>query len=82
LDRAERTQTVRDAFLDGYQSARPLSKAELSALPAFVLLRQIWILGVAARNLPNITNVDRETIQHWMFDQCMGFVRSWVEKVW
>ncbi len=82
LDRAERTQTVRDAFLDGYQSVRPLSKVELDTLPAFVLLRQIWILGVAARNLPNITNVDRETIQHWMFDQCMGFVRSWVKKVW
>lgn len=34
-----------DAFLSGYQSERPLSPAELDAIPAFVKLRDYWETG-------------------------------------
>jgi hypothetical protein len=50
-------------------------------LAALILLRQIWILGVAARNLPNITHTNWQTIEHWMFGQCMGFVRRWAAEI-
>jgi len=39
--RSEHTRGLLDTFLDGYQSERPLSAAELVALPAFVTLRQL-----------------------------------------
>jgi len=81
LTRIEQTQAIRDAFLAGYRSVRPLSEAELAALPAFVLLRQFWLWGVAARNLPNITTVSWPAFQHWLFEQCMSFVRVWVQDV-
>jgi len=34
-----------DAFLQSYTDVRPLSDAELNALPAFLKLRQLWDLG-------------------------------------
>lgn len=33
------------AFLDGYQSRRPLNLAEVEAIPLFVDIRQIWMMG-------------------------------------
>ncbi len=39
-------------FLSGYQSIRPLSGAELEAIPLFVQIRQIWHMGACVKS-PN-----------------------------
>ncbi len=33
------------AFPEGYQSVRPLSPTEREAVPTFVVMRQIWLMG-------------------------------------
>lgn len=43
---------MRDAFLTGYQSVRPLCEEELQTLPYFVLLRHLWATGMAFRYFP------------------------------
>jgi Ser/Thr protein kinase RdoA (MazF antagonist) len=37
-------------FIEGYRVVRSLTVAELSAIPTFVALRHLWIMGVNARN--------------------------------
>ena len=39
-----------EAFLNGYRSLRPLGEAEISALPMFMRIRDIWLAGVHASN--------------------------------
>ena len=68
-----------EAFLDGYASLRALSAAEREALPAFVVLRQLWLLGVGARNLPNIGH---RLFEHWTFERVMPMLRRWVDAPW
>jgi Ser/Thr protein kinase RdoA (MazF antagonist) len=68
-----------EAFLDGYASLRALSAAEREALPSFVVLRQLWLLGVGARNLPNIGH---RLFEHWAFERVMPMLRRWVEAPW
>ena len=34
------------AFLGGYMTERPLSDADLAAIPYFVMLRELWHLGL------------------------------------
>ncbi len=72
-------QNVRDAFLAGYQSVRKLSKAELSALPFFVLLRHLWLLGSGIR-------LSREFGVGWLvggyFEHYMQFLREWLTEPW
>ena len=51
FDRDEQGE-IREAFLRGYQSIRPLSEAELKALPYFVVLHHVWAGGGAARYFP------------------------------
>jgi Ser/Thr protein kinase RdoA (MazF antagonist) len=61
--------------LAGYQSVRALSQLEREVLPAFVMLRQIWILGIGARNQPII---GLSPFENWVFGQCMPFIRAWM----
>ncbi len=68
-----------EAFLDGYESLRALSAAERNALPSFVVLRQLWLLGVGAGNLPNI---GYRLFEHWVFERVMPMLRRWVEAPW
>lgn len=75
LGKTERAESISDAFLEGYQSLRPLSPIELAVLPSFVMLRQIWLLGMGAKNIPNI---GLSLFQHWVFDRCMPLVRAWM----
>jgi Ser/Thr protein kinase RdoA (MazF antagonist) len=79
LDKTERTRNIRAAFLAGYQSVRRLGQAELDVLPACVMLRQIWLLGIGARNLPDI---GLAMFQSWVFGQCMPFIRAWMKEPW
>jgi Ser/Thr protein kinase RdoA (MazF antagonist) len=45
-----RRADIEQAFLDGYQSRRELSGEELAAIPWFVKLAQIWVMGINADN--------------------------------
>ena len=74
MGRSEHTYQLLDAFLSGYQSVRPLVPAEIGLLPAFVLLRQVWLLGVAARNRPIISQPQWEG---WLHGQVLPFIRDW-----
>lgn len=75
----EAINAIRTAFLEGYQSIRSLSESELAALPAFVLLRQIWMLGVAARLAPNL---GQASVQRWFFDSSLPFIKAWSRDPW
>lgn len=80
LGRTERTKRILEAFLGGYQSVRVLSQTELRVLPSFVILRQIWLLGIGAKNQPNI---GLSLFESWVFDKCMPFIRAWMaEPFW
>lgn len=46
----KRDEALMPAYLDGYQSRRPLGAAERTAFPAFAALRQIWFMGLQAGN--------------------------------
>lgn len=80
LGKAERSKSVLEAFLEGYQSVRALSQTELEVLPSFVVLRQIWLLGIGAKNQPNM---GLSLFESWVFDQCVPFIRAWMgESFW
>jgi len=80
LGKTECTKSILKAFLEGYQSVRTLSQVELEVLPSFVILRQIWLLGIGAKNLPNM---GLSLFEGWAFDQCMPFIRAWMaEPFW
>ena len=68
-----------DAFVAGYQAVRPLSRAEIAAAPAFVVLRQLWLLGRGALVQPNIGSAP---FQQWVFTRCLPFLRQWVATEW
>jgi Ser/Thr protein kinase RdoA (MazF antagonist) len=40
------------AFLDGYRRMRPISQADLDAIPAHVQARELWFLGEYAAHAP------------------------------
>jgi Ser/Thr protein kinase RdoA (MazF antagonist) len=73
--RTGRTRRILEAFLEGYQSVRALSQTELGALPSFVILRQIWLMGIGARNQPII---GLSLFESWVFDRCLPFIRAWM----
>jgi Ser/Thr protein kinase RdoA (MazF antagonist) len=79
LGRTAQAGRVLDAFLDGYQSLRPLSQAELDVLPSFVMLRQLWILGTGARCYPNVGS---SLFEHWVFERVMPLIREWMADPW
>lgn len=42
----ERVETMGRAFLQGYLRHRPLAPADIAAIPAFVAIRQVWLIGL------------------------------------
>jgi Ser/Thr protein kinase RdoA (MazF antagonist) len=79
LGKTERARSISNAFLEGYQSLRHLGPTELEVLPSFVMLRQLWLLGIGAKNLPNM---GLSLFRHWVFDRCMPLVRAWMAEPW
>jgi Ser/Thr protein kinase RdoA (MazF antagonist) len=67
------------SFVDGYQAVRPLSHAERAAAPAFVVLRQLWLLGRGAQVQPNI---GAGPFQDWVFARCLPFLQQWMTTAW
>jgi Ser/Thr protein kinase RdoA (MazF antagonist) len=74
------TRRVQEAFIEGYGSVRALSKADLTVLPEFVVMRTMWLFGVIA--IRNRRNSSRAVYDHWVFDLCMPFIRAWMEEGW
>jgi len=70
------TRGLLDAFLDGYQSIRPLSPTEIAVLPAFVALRQIWLWGISMTNRPM---VGLGLFEQWMREISLPTLRAWVD---
>lgn len=62
------------AFLRGYQEARTIREIELQAIPYFVALRQVWLMGLHVGNRQDFG-------MGWMndtyFDQAITFLREW-----
>jgi Ser/Thr protein kinase RdoA (MazF antagonist) len=75
------TKRILEAFLAGYQEQSPLSQMELELLPAFVMLRQIWLLGMSVKYIPKST-VGLDMYQRWVFQQVMPFIRKWMKEPW
>jgi Ser/Thr protein kinase RdoA (MazF antagonist) len=70
------TRVLLDAFLDGYQSIRLLSPIEITVLPAFVALRQIWLWGISISNQPM---VGLGLFEQWIHEISLPTLRAWVD---
>ncbi|MEZ4868981.1 MAG: phosphotransferase [Caldilineaceae bacterium] len=69
---------LRNAFLAGYQTVRPLSTAELTALPYFVLLRHLWAAGTAARYFPLDLGVKHINP---LLEPALWFMQQWLAEI-
>ena len=68
----ESRETAR-AFMEGYESERPLSDAERTALGSFQVANKLWMLGAAA----SLTCVfGSQIVTGAYFDQVLEFVRE------
>ena len=47
-------QELRNSFLKGYQSVRPLSLIELDAIPIFEIISVIWVMAIQVYNVDRI----------------------------
>ena len=74
LDGRDRAEELWSAFLRGYSRHRRLGDADLRALPLFVALRQIWLLGqqAEATRWAGLVLLDDAR-----FDRSFRFLREW-----
>jgi len=79
--RTDQTKQILNSFLTGYQEVQKLTPEELKALPTFVILRQIWLLGTSARYIPKST-VGVHMYRRWIFQQVIPFIRKWTDEPW
>jgi Ser/Thr protein kinase RdoA (MazF antagonist) len=61
-------------FLAGYQRQRRLSDLDLQAVPLFVALRHLWLMGSEAANG---VYLGYDTVDDRYFDRTIGFLRDW-----
>ncbi len=61
------------AFLGGYQAERSLAEADLAAIPAFVMARELWHLGLEAITDANLGYSDFERY----VDRTMRLLAAW-----
>ncbi|MGO4537250.1 phosphotransferase enzyme family protein [Paenibacillus sp. 2TAB19] len=64
-----------DAFLSAYVAERPLSQADLDAIPLFVAVRQLWLLGLHTGN----SAVWGAWQDDGYFDGKLKFLKLWME---
>ena len=62
------------AFIDGYRSVRPIAPADFDAVPLFVPIRHIWLMGEMAGRLDEWGSEGMSTA--WL-DRQVEFLRSW-----
>lgn len=65
-----------DAFLDAYQQERPLRKVDLAMIPAFVAVRQIWLMGLHTGN----SAVWGAWQDDGYFNRKLKFLRQWMHE--
>jgi Ser/Thr protein kinase RdoA (MazF antagonist) len=72
----ERIESMGRAFLDGYLHYRPVNPIDIAAIPAFVAIRQIWLIGL------HIGLADRfgwGWLNDRYFDRQFKVLRKWQE---
>jgi Ser/Thr protein kinase RdoA (MazF antagonist) len=69
------TRDCWDAFVDGYRARRDLSDRELEAVRWFVIGRQIWLMGLHARQLPAIGS---QYLSNLWLDRHITILRAWL----
>lgn len=62
-------------FINSYQKIKPLSSTELSAIPLFVAIRDIWLMGLHTGNAPIWGAWQND---HY-FNEHIKFLRNWCE---
>lgn len=66
-----------EQFLRGYGERRTLNELDLAAVPLFVAIRHIWLLGLHTGN-------GRDWGYGWMgdryFDRSLKFLKTWEKK--
>ncbi len=69
--------TAWDAFLEGYTAQRQVRAVDMELLPVFVLLRQIWLLGLHTGNAATsgIGWLNPDYFERWF-----TFMREWESK--
>lgn len=67
-----------ESFLAGYMQQRPLQAIDLAAVPLFVLIRQIWFLGLHASNAPDW---GYGFLNKYYFDSNIKFLKEWAAPV-
>jgi Ser/Thr protein kinase RdoA (MazF antagonist) len=70
-------QPVWAAFLRGYTTTRSLPDRDVGAVPLFVALRQIWLLGQQAAATPII---GLELLDGRRISRALSFLRSWEQE--
>ena len=65
------------AFLQGYRETRTIRESDIQAIPYFVALRHVWLMGLHTENRQDFGMA-------WMneayFDQALKFFREWEEE--
>jgi Ser/Thr protein kinase RdoA (MazF antagonist) len=65
------------AFLDGYAEVRPLAPPDLAAVPLFQAVRELWRLGMFARNAPQW---GAAALSDDYLDRKLAFFRRWASE--
>jgi Ser/Thr protein kinase RdoA (MazF antagonist) len=73
----QRRSAIWDAFLKGYTATRPIAAADLAAVPLFLALRRLAMLGVFAENVAEwgVLTISARSLDGWM-----AFFREWEAK--
>jgi Ser/Thr protein kinase RdoA (MazF antagonist) len=66
-----------EAFLEGYMQRRTMQPVDLAAVPLFVAIRHIWLLGLHSSNAPDW---GYSYLNKFYFDSTMKFLREWVDE--
>lgn len=64
-------------FLSGYNIVRTLNAYELKAAKVFVVIRDIWLLGIQLGSLERNRGCD--WVGDWYFDFHIGFIKNWIK---
>ena len=65
------------ALRDGYSSVRPLSPAELAAMPCFVVLNKLWCMGFETHVIAR--NRGQWIVDRGYFDERLAGLRQWAD---
>jgi Ser/Thr protein kinase RdoA (MazF antagonist) len=70
---------VWEAFLAGYQAERAIAAIDVAAIPYFVAVRQVWIMGLHCGNA-------KDWGVGWLngqyFERSLNFLRAWERDEW